>query len=80
MSEDIPVYAAPPIKGYRKLTASEVDDVNIMKGIEETVLELLTQMQGGSGSYDQRWVAIAKTDIQKAFMSVNRAILRPADG
>ena len=77
MTEDTPIYASPPIKGYRKLTNEEVDSVNVMKGIEETVLGLLTDMQGGSGNHDPRWVAIAKTDIEKAFMSVNRAILRP---
>ena len=77
MTEETPIYAAPPIKGYRNLTNAEVEAVNMMKGIEESVLELLTGMQGGSSAYDQRWIAIAKTDVEKAFMSINRAILRP---
>lgn len=79
MSEDIPVYASPPIKGYRNLTNREVEEVNTFKSIEETLLEIIAKMQRSSatGNYDQRFLAIGKTEMQMAFMALNRGVLRP---
>ncbi len=81
MSEDVPVYATPPIKGYRNLTNREVEEVNTFKSIEETILDIIEKMQSGfNGEYDQRFLSIGKTEIQMAFMALNRAILRPSGG
>lgn len=65
-----------PVSGYRPQSQDRVDSVNANKQIEERVLRLLDDMQA-SGSCDPRWLAIARTDIEKGFMAMNRAIFRP---
>ena len=52
------------------------------KAIEKT--EELADQVGGfilelekNGYVDKRWLAIAKTDLQKAFMSLRRSINKP---
>lgn len=76
MSEDVPIYAPPPIKGYRKLSNRELEEVNTMKGSEEALLAKLEKMRG-EDRYDQRWLAIGRTHIEQGFMAIVRAILRP---
>ena len=53
-----------------------------IKAIEKT--EELADQVGGfilelekNGYVDKRWLAIAKTDLQKAFMSLRRSINKP---
>lgn len=64
------------IKGYRDLTQDEINQMNAVKehaiktGEMIENLELLTTI-------DKRWLAIAKTDLQKGFMSLVRSIARP---
>ena len=42
--------------------------------IEEAVLRTLDRFQGNTG-IDQRWLAIARTELEKGFMALNRSIL-----
>lgn len=72
------------IKGYRELTQGEIDRMNRAKQLEREVLEFINDEQARANSgqaldnmADPRWLAIAKTDIQKGFMSLGRAIARP---
>jgi len=64
------------ISGYRVLSEEEIALVNKIKAkaveIGELV-DLLTAMD----STDKRWVEIGVTDIQKGFMSLNRAVTKP---
>lgn len=77
MSEDTPTYGTPPILGYRELTKREVDAVNKMKRMEAEILAELAELSKTGGAVRKRWTAIGRTDIEKAFMAVNRAILTP---
>lgn len=43
------------------------------KTVEISVLELIAQLKQDD-VVSQRWLAIAKTDLQKAFMSLQRSI------
>lgn len=72
------MFSAPVIAGYRRLSEQEVASINAIKATERAVLELLHQIRD-SDDTDQRWVHIAKTDIQKGFMALVRAVARPEE-
>lgn len=72
------------IKGYRDLSAEEIQLMNDAKVLAMKVgefcdrLESLAPPNGQSNiEISGRWLAIGKTDLQKGFMSVIRAIARP---
>lgn len=73
MSEHTPL----PVHGYQQQPQSAVDQVNHNKLTEEHILRQLDMMTHNS-RYDQRWLAIARTQIEQGFMAWNRAIFRPA--
>ena len=64
------------IKGYRDLTQEEIDLMNEAKEMSVKVGELVSKIENTVG-IDRRWSAIAKTDLQKGFMSLIRSIARP---
>jgi hypothetical protein len=66
-----------PVAGYRPQEQARVDLVNENKALEEEVLRALDHMTGNL-EYDQRWTAIARTNIEQGFMAMNRAVFRPA--
>lgn len=54
-------------------------DVQILQRIAETksvVLALLAEMEK-TPHLDKRWQAIGKTDLQKGFMALDRAVRQP---
>jgi hypothetical protein len=62
------------IKGYRDLSEAEVAAMNAIKAKAEEVRELCESLPAG---VDGRWVAIAKTDLQKGFMALVRSVAQP---
>ena len=64
------------IKGYRDLSAVEINAMNDCKLVAIEVGIMCDKVEG-MDDVDKRWVAIAKTDLQKGFMSLIRAIARP---
>lgn len=44
--------------------------------MEERTLRILDELKEWS-DIDQRWLAIARTDIEKGFMALNRSIFKP---
>ncbi|MCB7129196.1 MAG: hypothetical protein J3T61_06645 [Candidatus Brocadiales bacterium] len=66
------------IQGYRVLEEWEIDLMNVAKGFEAEMLEFI-EAQFSTGSCDDRWLAIARTDLQKGFMALNRAIEKPGN-
>lgn len=64
------------IKGYRELTENEVILINKLKELAEEVGAVVESFNGAP-SIDQRWLAIAKTDLQKGFMSLVRSVAQP---
>lgn len=87
------IYTPPPIAGYRKLTESEVADVNHVKWIEARVLsdvdELLRKNTAARGqnwtppgaecgtALDARCVELAVQHLQIGFMFLVRSITKP---
>ncbi|WP_295755980.1 hypothetical protein [Undibacterium sp.] len=64
------------IKGYRDLTQAEIDVMNKTKEKAAEVGALIEELKVMPG-IDQRWVAIAATDLQKGFMALVRGIAQP---
>lgn len=64
------------IKGYRDLSVEEIALMNEVKAEGEAVGRLMDRLAANS-ALDQRWVAIARTDLQKGFMAAVRAIAQP---
>lgn len=71
------------IKGYRDLSQEEINLMNEVKAKAEEVGALVNKLAFYEDStsprldLDQRWVSIAKTDLQKGFMALVRAIAQP---
>lgn len=69
-------HAGLPVKGYRPQTADNITIVNVNKALEERVLRQFDMLHGDP-RFDQRWLALAKTNIEQGFMAMNRAVFRP---
>lgn len=64
------------IKGYRDLSQKEINQMNAIKDIAAKVGDIIEALQDDP-DIDQRWLAIAKTDLQKGFMSAVRSVAKP---
>lgn len=64
------------IKGYRDLSQTEINQMNAIKDIAAKVGNIIDALQDDP-NVDQRWLAIAKTDLQKGFMSAVRSVAKP---
>lgn len=64
------------IKGYRNLSAEEIALMNDAKSKAEDIGKLI-DILNNNPAIDKRWLAIAKTDLQKGFMSLIRSIAQP---
>lgn len=64
------------IAGYRDLSQEEVQLMNSVKELGNSVGALVDQLSRNP-DFDPRWVAIAQTDLQKGFMALVRSIARP---
>lgn len=66
------------VRGYRDLTASEVDMINHIKELEERV----AAVWGAAERQPQtstRWSDIARTHLQEGFSALVRSIAQPYD-
>ena len=64
------------ITGYRELTQGEIDTMNAIKMLAEGVGASIKVLEAEDG-IDQRWVGIAKTQLQQGFMALTRAVAQP---
>ena len=64
------------ISGYRKLPEDDVAAINAVKEVENALGDMLEVMRGDN-SIDQRWLSIARIDLQKGFMALLRSIAKP---
>ncbi|WP_316397333.1 hypothetical protein [Bradyrhizobium sp. 33ap4] len=88
-AEDQAKHEGLPVAGYQSQNSVSIELVNQNKRLEEQVLRVLdnlANMKGPAASndkpsviaVDQRWLAIGRTDFEKGFMAINRAIFKPA--
>lgn len=66
-----------PVPGYRPQSDEKVALVVANKALEEMCLRNLDVLCT-IPDVDQRWLAIGRTDMEKAWMAVNRAIFKPS--
>lgn len=67
-----------PVAGYKPTQSQgRIDLVNEGKILEERALRYIDRLQKYDDTFDQRFLAAGKTDIQKGFMLVFRAIFQP---
>lgn len=64
------------IAGYRELSETEIALMNEVKAKAEEVGALLDRLKATPG-LDQRYVAVARTEAQAAFMWAVRSIAQP---
>ena len=64
------------IKGYRDLNEVEIGAINDIKAFAEEIGVLVGKVEGING-VDKRWSSIAKTDLQRGFMALTRAVAQP---
>ncbi|WPO96908.1 hypothetical protein SFA32_08175 [Buttiauxella sp. HR94] len=65
------------VKGYRRLTSGDIEVMNRLKDVSRHFLNLLdTAEETGA---DPRWVAMAKTGMEKACVFACRSIVQPDD-
>lgn len=64
------------IKGYRELNEDETMSINKVKDLADIVGKVCEVFEHDV-SVDKRWLAIAKTDLQKGFMALTRSIAKP---
>jgi hypothetical protein len=76
MPTDEPTLNPLPALGYTAQSEQNVALVNQAKRLEEMVMRHLDRLEAAD-DFDRRWVAIARTDIQKGFMAMNRAVFKP---
>jgi hypothetical protein len=69
-------FVQPKIVGYRQLSEADAALINTVKDLANEVGRLVDGMLL-NGKLDTRWVATAKTDLQKGFMSLVRSIAQP---
>ena len=65
------------ITGYRELSQDEINAMNKSKELASQAGDFIDELEK-NGYVDKRWLAIAKTDLQKAFMSLTRSIAKPS--
>ena len=66
------------IKGYRELSAEEIAVMNLIKTRGADLGEFFDRLEKQTDiELDKRWLAIAKTDLQKGFMALTRAVAKP---
>lgn len=71
------------IKGYRDFTQEELNIINLIKQHGESLNQLFAKIESTQISedfprgVDKRWLAIAKTDMQKGMMALVRSVAQP---
>ena len=68
--------AGLPVAGYKPTQpAWAIEAVNDFKELEERSLRAVEALSGAD--VDHRFLAIGKTQLQQAFMAINRAVFQP---
>lgn len=66
----------PKVTGYRNLNEEEIITINDVKAFAEECGDLIATLKQNP-EFDQRWISIGATDLQKGFMAIIRGIARP---
>ncbi len=71
------------IRGYRDLSQEELNLMNEIKTKGEVIGDLVKKLQDKAVTANdlesERWVEIAKMDLQKGFMALTRSVAKPTN-
>lgn len=70
--EHIPI----PVSGYKPQSEETIALVNNNKQQEELALRTLDEL-AKMADVDKRWLAIGRTNLEQAYMAINRSIFKP---
>lgn len=67
------------ITGHNELTTTQVAEINQAKALAQQVGDFIDNLEAQDieRTIDKRWLNIARTDLQKGFMSLVRSIANP---
>ena len=65
-----------PVPGYRLQSQEAINKVKSFKELEEILLRAADVLRKDP-EVDQRWLAIGITNLEQAFMAINRSIFKP---
>ena len=65
-----------PVAGYKPQSDDKVATVNGFKQDEERLMRKLDDARNNP-EIDQRWLAIGRTQMEQAFMAINRSVFKP---
>ncbi len=65
------------IRGYRELNEQDVRQINAIKMLGDTCGAMIETL-AAEDAYDQRWVSLARTQLQQGFMAAIRAVAQPS--
>lgn len=71
------IHQTLPVAGYTPQTGDKVALVNANKGAEEQILRILDDLAENPET-DKRWLAIGRTQMEQAWMAINRSIFKPS--
>lgn len=66
---------ADKVKGYKKLTDTQIHLINEIKAKGQELEALLANVQ--TQGADPRWLAMARTDLQVGLMKLTRSVAQP---
>ena len=69
-------FQEPEVTGYRKLPERDLEVINALKEVENGLGDMIKEFEADH-NFDKRWIAIARTDLQKGFMALVRSVARP---
>jgi len=72
-----PLHDGLPVHGYRAQPTAAIDLVNANKQLEEETLRALDSL-AMSPEIDKRMLAIGRTQLETAWMWINRSIFKPS--
>ena len=64
------------ITGHEPLNAAQVGDMNMVKHLGKQCRDLITYLEQDNLDYDQRWIAVARTQLQIGLMALTRAVAK----
>lgn len=71
------IHQTLPVAGYTPQTGDKVALVNANKRAEEQILRILDDLAENPET-DKRWLAIGRTQMEQAWMAINRSIFKPS--
>jgi hypothetical protein len=64
------------ISGHKKLDMNQIGDINLVKHLGKQCRDLFVHLEKDEHGYDQRWIGIARDQMQLGLMALTRAIAK----